>query len=180
MELTAPSSTFTRYFTWGYPDHSARIALVEGDKVRVTDRGWSEMSSFFLCAIALLQSATTTVPFPSFLPMNSQVAHPLCLTKLPGLVWGTWPTICSPFFMLTAKWSWSYLSLVPRPSPKSGKRVWCSERQFLSHGAGPYFVKNVIIAFLYPELEFLTPQSIRTTTQPGFQKLETAAKLHGG
>ena len=34
--------------------------------------------------------------------------------------------------------------------------------------------------FLYPELEFLTPQSIRTTTQPGFQKLETAAKLHGG
>jgi len=26
--------TFTRYFTWGYPDHSARIALVEGDRVR--------------------------------------------------------------------------------------------------------------------------------------------------
>jgi len=46
----------------------------------------------------------------------------------------------------------------------------------LSHGAGPYFVKNVIIAFLYPELEFLTPQSVRTTTQPGLQKLETAAK----
>ena len=72
---------------------------------------------------------------------------------------------------------WS--SLVPRPSPKSGKRVWCSERQFLSHGAGPYFVKNVIIAFLYPELEFLTPQSIWTTTQPGLQKLETAAKSIG-
>ena len=32
-------------------------------------------------------------------------------------------------------------SLVPRPSPKSGKRVWCSERHFLSHGAGPYFLK---------------------------------------
>ena len=26
--------TFTRYFTWGYPDHSARIALVERDRVR--------------------------------------------------------------------------------------------------------------------------------------------------
>ena len=26
--------TFTRYFTWGYPDHSGRIALVEGDRVR--------------------------------------------------------------------------------------------------------------------------------------------------
>ena len=60
---------------------------------------------------------------------------------------------------------------VPRPSPKSGKRVWCSERQFLSHGAGPYFVKNIIIAFLYPELEFLTSQSIWTTTEPGLQKL---------
>ena len=70
-------------------------------------------------------------------------------------------------------------SLVPRPSPKSGKRVWCSERQFLSHGAGPYFVKNVMIAFLYPELEFLTPQSIWTTAQPGLQKLETAAKSIG-
>ena len=70
-------------------------------------------------------------------------------------------------------------SLVPRPSPKSGKRVWCSERQFLSHGAGPYFVKNFIIAYLYPELEFLTPQSIRTTTQPSLQKLETAAESIG-
>jgi len=25
--------------------------------------------------------------------------------------------------------------LVPRPSPKSEKRVWCSEQHFLSHGA---------------------------------------------
>ena len=48
-------------------------------------------------------------------------------------------------------------SLVPRPSPKSRKRVWCSEWHFLSHGAGPYFVENVIIAFLNPELEFLMP-----------------------
>ena len=71
---------------------------------------------------------------------------------------------------------WPRISLVPRPSPKSGKRVWCSERQFLSHGAGPYFVKNVIIAFLYPEFKFLTPQSIWTTIQPGLQKLETTAK----
>ena len=70
-------------------------------------------------------------------------------------------------------------SLVPRPSPKSGKRVWCSERQFLSQWAVPYFVKNVIIAFLYLDLEFLTPQSIWTTTQLGFQKLETAAKSIG-
>jgi len=41
---------------------------------------------------------------------------------------------------------------------------------------GPYFVKNIIIAFLYPELEFLTPQSIWTTTQPSLQKLKTAAE----
>jgi len=33
--------------------------------------------------------------------------------------------------------------------------------------------------FLYPELEFLIPQSIWTTTQPGLQKLETAAKSIG-
>jgi len=26
--------TFTRYFTWGYPDQSTRIALVEEDRVR--------------------------------------------------------------------------------------------------------------------------------------------------
>ena len=75
--------------------------------------------------------------------------------------------------------SWKLPSLIPRPSPKSGKRVWFSERQFLSHGAGPYFVKNIIIAFLYLELEFLTPESIWTTTQPGLQKLETAAKSIG-
>ena len=77
-----------------------------------------------------------------------------------------------------------YLFLVSFPDPPrkaergSGVNV-CSERQFLSHGAGPYFVKNVIIAFLYPELKFLTLQSIWTTTQPGLQKLETAAKSIG-
>ena len=70
-------------------------------------------------------------------------------------------------------------SPVLRPSPKSGKRVWCSERHFLSHGAGQCFVKNVIIAFSNPKLEFLMLQSIWTTTQPGLQKLETAAKSIG-
>ena len=44
--------------------------------------------------------------------------------------------------------------LIPRPwvvlcpdPPKSGKRVWCYEWLFLSHGAGSNGVKNVIIAF---------------------------------
>jgi len=70
-------------------------------------------------------------------------------------------------------------SLVPRPFLKIGKRVWCSERHFLSHGAWPYFVKNVIIAFSNLELEFRTPQSIWTTIQPGLQKLEMVAKSIG-
>jgi len=43
--------------------------------------------------------------------------------------------------------SGSKSSLVPRPSTKSGKRVWCSEQHFLSHGAGSYLIKNIIIAF---------------------------------
>ena len=47
-----------------------------------------------------------------------------------------------PAFSTKAK-----VSLVPRPSPKSGKRVWCSERLFLSHGVGSNGIKNVIIAF---------------------------------
>ena len=34
--------TFTRYFTWGYPNHSARIALVEGDRVRGKGRRGGE------------------------------------------------------------------------------------------------------------------------------------------
>jgi len=36
--------TFTCYFAWGFPDHSARIALVEGDRVRggERDRGRAE------------------------------------------------------------------------------------------------------------------------------------------
>ena len=33
------------------------------------------------------------------------------------------------------------------PPLKSGKRVWCSERHFLSHGAESNGIKNVIIAF---------------------------------
>ena len=65
-------------------------------------------------------------------------------------------------------------NLIPRPcSPRKAER-----------GSGlvfwPYFVKNVIIAYLYyPEPEFLTPQSMWSTTQPGLQKLETAAKSIG-
>ena len=35
----------------------------------------------------------------------------------------------------------------PDPSQKSGKKVWCSERLFLSHEAGSNDIKNVIIAF---------------------------------
>ena len=31
--------TFTRYFTWGYPDHGARIALVKEDRVRGGGKG---------------------------------------------------------------------------------------------------------------------------------------------
>ena len=36
---------------------------------------------------------------------------------------------------------------MPRLSPKSGKRVWCSERLFLSHGVWSNGIKNAIIAF---------------------------------
>ena len=76
-------------------------------------------------------------------------------------------------------WTLPIPSLIPRPSPKSGKRVWCSEWHFLSHEAGPYFVRSVIIVFLNPEVEFLTPQSIWTTIQPSLQKLEMATMSIG-
>ena len=72
-----------------------------------------------------------------------------------------------------------FVSFPDPPQKVERGYVWCSERQLLSQRAGPYFVKNVIIAFLYPELEFLTPQSIWTTTQSSFQKLKTAAKSIG-
>ena len=47
----------------------------------------------------------------------------------------TW--MASPVWTL---WWWDcrfiyWVSLVPRPSPKRGKSVWCSERYFLVHGA---------------------------------------------
>ena len=45
-------------------------------------------------------------------------------------------------------------SLMPRPLP--GKRVWCSEWHFLSHGVGAYGVKNVIFPFYIWDLSFLT------------------------
>ena len=69
-------------------------------------------------------------------------------------------------------------SLVPRPSPKSRKRVWCSERYFLSHGVGPYFVKNVIFEFLYPELKFLMPLSIWTYYTAWFAKAQDGCKVY--
>ena len=75
--------------------------------------------------------------------------------------------------------TWGWFSLVPRPSLKSGKRIWCSERHFFSHGAGPYFIKNVKIVLLNLELKFLMSQSVWTTTQPGLQKLKTAVKSIG-
>ena len=93
------------------------------------------------------------------------------------------PPPCHDLLFILYTWDLSPIprpwSLVPRPSLKSGKRVWCSERHFMSHGAGPYFIKNVIIAFLNLEVKFLMPQSIWTTTQPGLQKLETAASRLG-
>ena len=39
----------------------------------------------------------------------------------------------------------------PDPPPKSRKRVWCSERHFLSHG-GQYGIENVTITFIDLEL----------------------------
>ena len=59
---------------------------------------------------------------------------------------------------------------------KIGKLV----RLHTKHGAGPYFVKpECHNCFLNLELEFLTPQSIWTATQPGLQKLKTPTKSIG-
>ena len=44
-----------------------------------------------------------------------------------------------------------------------------SEWHFLSCGAGPYVIENVIIAFFNLVLEFLTPWCIWTSTQPHLQ-----------
>ena len=74
--------------------------------------------------------------------------------------------------------TWGWFSLVPRPSLKSGKRIWCSERHFFSHGAGPYFIKNVKIVLLNLELKFLMSQSVWTTTQPGLQKAQDGRKVY--
>ena len=59
--------------------------------------------------------------------------------------------------LLLLKYCYVTNSLIPRPSsrvvscpdpsPKSGRRVWCSEWLFLSHRVGSNAVKNVIIAF---------------------------------
>ena len=53
---------------------------------------------------------------------------------------------------------WIDPSLAPIP-PKSGRRVWCFERHFSSHGAGP-MRKEAINAFDIRDLSFLT---VRTT-----------------
>ena len=42
-----------------------------------------------------------------------------------------------------------FVSFPDPPQKVERGYVWCSERQLLSQRAGPYFVKNVIIAFLY-------------------------------
>ena len=61
-------------------------------------------------------------------------------------------------------------------SPKSSKRVWCSERHLLSHGVGPCFVKNVLSNL---ELEFLMPQSIRTSSYTAhFAKAQYGRKVY--
>ena len=44
----------------------------------------------------------------------------------------------------------------PQTLPKSRKTVWCCERHFLSHGAGPNGVKNGIITFYIWDSSFLT------------------------
>jgi len=50
-------------------------------------------------------------------------------------------------------------------------QTWHSEWQYLSHGAGSYFVKNVRIAFLIWNSS-LTSQCKWTSTQPCLQKFE--------
>ena len=50
---------------------------------------------------------------------------------------------------------------------------------FLVTWSRAILVKKVIIAFLNPELGFLMPHSIWTTTQPSLQKLEIATKSIG-
>ena len=67
-------------------------------------------------------------------------------------------------------------SLIPRPStlPEKQKEGLVFVVILLSHGAGPYFIKNVIIGFLNVELE---PPCIWTTTQPHLQMLKMTTKF---
>ena len=130
----------------------------------------------WLCSVhthceAMVQLACTIIGLISLDTYLGDCAAVLVLqcclaTCTPDALWHTTAyvmTYCGSPTVVTS-FTISVCSLVPIPAPKSGRRVWCSERQLLSHGAGPYFVKNVIIVFLYPELEFLTPQSVWTTT----------------
>ena len=69
---------------------------------------------------------------------------------------------CYPYIFL-------HYSCKPDPPPKSRKRVWCSERHFLLHGAGPTALKMSYLHFtlvsewtLYPS-EYRTPHTLFTS-----------------
>jgi len=65
--------------------------------------------------------------------------------------------------------------------PEKRKRVWCtcSKLHCLSHGEGPYTIRNAIIAFLNLAFKFLTPWCIWTTTQPPYKSLRWLQGLLG-
>ena len=69
-------------------------------------------------------------------------------------------------------------SLIPRPGtlPEKHKEGLVFVAILLSHEAGPYFIKNVIVGFLNVELE---PPCIWTTTQPHLQILKITTKFIG-
>ena len=67
---------------------------------------------------------------------------------------------------------WYSCSLLPRPSPKSRKRDWCSEQLFLSHGAGSNGIKNVIITFghaLHAACKMIPSCAVCTIALPVFK-----------
>jgi len=155
--------------------------------------GWWISCRLMHCAVYISTALSTCSVCDMYkcLPSWCDIGNSILVEYLPSEEWNPvhmcinvrfWapPTInlshVSRFHPIFLSHRFYSISLVPRPLLKSRKRVWCSERHFLSHGAGPYFVKNVIIAFLNPVVEFLMPQSIWTTTQPDLQKLEMVTK----
>ena len=69
--------------------------------------------------------------------------------------------------------------LVSFPDPPRKAVRGSGVQHFLSHGVGPYCIKNVIIALSNPELEFLTPQSIWTTSYTAwFAKAQCSRKVY--